>query len=307
MGRRPVLACAFVVAALQAGCADRAAGTRTTPAPDTHTSVPAPVTAMVVGTAHGGHLKVAGYPMTKVEDLILGYAPDLVLVEIRPEAFAARRYEDGPLEMSYVTLAALARGIAVEPIDWWLDGETPDVPDDPVGGPAFEREYGDLARRIDQADTFELLNSEARALDFLRIENARARLGVGEGVAWHRRQSWFHFRAAEAIARHGAHRVAAFVGFAHKPELQMYLRALGLHVVSPTSVAIDHPVTHVPAPVLSFWKEGVARMRARLPGEPPGVRPRLERKLRSWEVAIAHEGACCVDARELEVPAAPSP
>ena len=76
---------------------------------------------MVVGTEHGGHVTTPGYPMSKLGALIDAYKPDLVLVEIRPAPFAMGHYEDGPIEMSYVTLHAKSRGIAVAPIDWWRD------------------------------------------------------------------------------------------------------------------------------------------------------------------------------------------
>ncbi len=264
------------------------------------------VQVMVVGTAHGGHLTTPGYPMTKLEDLLIAYAPDLVLVEIRPEAFAQGRYEDGPLEMAYLTLAARARGIAVEPIDWYLDGDVAEAPGDPECERIFERDYGELARKTDTAASFEALNSGERALAFLRVENARARLGVADAPSWHRRQSWFHERAAGSIARHGARRDAACVGFAHRPELAMYLAAMGMHGIDPTQVALGAPVKRVPIEVVAFWREALVRMRAGLPNEAPGMRARLARKLRSWEVAVEREGACCVDAHEFDLaPAAP--
>ena len=76
---------------------------------------------MVVGTIHSAHLVQRDYPLARLAAVLSAAHPDLVLVEIRPEPFAAGHLEDGPFEMTYVTLLARAAGVPVEPIDWWRE------------------------------------------------------------------------------------------------------------------------------------------------------------------------------------------
>lgn len=255
-------------------------------APPVAPSPPGP-TAMVVGTAHRGHMKIADYPLTKLDALLRAYQPDLVLVEIRPEAFAEGHYEDGPFEMGYVTLLAKARGIAVEPIDWYLDADVDrDWPDpDADAAAAYERELGAVAKESDSYATFDVLNSPERALQLLAVRNGEARYGIGYGVHWHQRQAWFHYRAERAIARHGPRRVAAFVGFSHRPELAIDLQAHGRTLVDPRTLHADPTGLTVPADVLRFWKEGIDRMSLH--------RDRFSGKIHAWELALAAGGRCC--------------
>lgn len=239
---------------------------------------------MVVGTEHGGHVTEPGYPMSTLGSILEAYRPDLVLVEIRPEAFAAGRYEDGPIEMSYVTLVAKKHGVAVEPIDWWRDmdlGKKPPV-FDRDGDELFEHDFGKEAEALDRYGTFEELNSPERARRWLAMRNAQTRLGAGEGVTWARRQAWFHHLAREAIAKHRARRVLAFVGFAHRPELEAYLVENGMHAHNPR--VLPRKEATVPPEVVTFWREGAERLR-----KTKG----FEKKAASWERAIQLRGGCC--------------
>jgi hypothetical protein len=311
-----VLACVLAAAVSCAGCA--VLGGRVEAPP----SEPAPAfDAMVVGTAHRGHLTVAGYPFSKLDETLDAFHPDLVLVEIRPQAFAEGRYEDGPIEMSYVTLKARARGIAVEPIDWYLDSDVGREPnEDPARARAYQTEVGILDTEVDRYDTFEVLNGPKRAQDFLRVENAAARHGLSDNAAWHRRQSWFHRQAVVAIDRHHARRVAAFVGFAHRPELDAWLRTAGGRSISPVSALAALPVlpgakaspapssstpsssTPVSADVLQVWREGIGRLRRLAETAEPHVRKRLVAKIKYWEIALERRGLCCVDEKAFASP-----
>lgn len=239
---------------------------------------------MVVGTEHGGHVAKPGYPMSTLGSVLEAYRPDLVLVEIRPEAFATGHYEDGPIEMSYLTLLAKSRGVAVEPIDWWRDSDLGRKPPvlDAAGDKVFEHDFGKEAEALDSYGSFEELNSPERAQRWLALRNAQTRLGTGEGVTWARRQAWFHHRASEAIAKHQARRVLAFVGFAHRPELEAYLVENGMHALDPRALALT--ATAVPPEVITFWREGAERLRQT---------KTFAGKAASWERAIQLSGGCC--------------
>jgi hypothetical protein len=258
--------------------------------------------AIVVGTAHKGHLLVADYPITKLGDVLSSYAPDLVLVEIRPEAFALSHFEDGPIEMSYVTLTARAMGIDVEPIDWWREEDlgTVEPIGDADGARMYEKDFGALEKKIESYGSFAELNSAERAREFLRVENARARFGIGYENGWHRRQSWFHERARLAIEKHHARRVAAFVGFEHRPELEMFLAAFGESITAPTSLVLPNPpATTVSPQIVAFWREGLGRLRAELATAPESAQAPLKSKIRYWEIAVERNGACCVEESAL--------
>jgi hypothetical protein len=98
-------------------------------------STPAQFEAMVVRTIHSQHLVQPGDPLVVLRSRLDAFGPDLVLVEARPEAFEHGRLEDGPFEMTYVTLLARLAGRDVAPIDWWREedvgAETP-APDEVV-------------------------------------------------------------------------------------------------------------------------------------------------------------------------------
>ncbi len=259
--------------------------------------------AIVIGTAHKGHLLVADYPITKLGDVLSSYKPDLVLVEIRPEAFASGHLEDGPIEMTYVVVTARAMGIDVEPIDWWRgeDLGAPAPASDAEAERAYDVEFGALEKKIVSYASFAELNSPERSREFLRVENARARFGVGYENSWHRRQAWFHERARAAIEKHHARRVAAFVGFEHRPELEAFLAAFGEQITDPTSLNFPASPTHPVSPqIVASWREGLTRLRAELATAPERTQPALKSKIRYWEVAVERSGACCVDESALQ-------
>ncbi len=256
---------------------------------------------MVVGTAHRGHLQIPDYPLSRLDELVAAFRPDLILVEIRPEPFAEGRLEDGPFEMSYVTLRARAQGIAVEPIDWHPPSFAPPSDEDPSEA-AFRADIGPLYDEYDSYAPFAVLNGPKRQRDFLTVENASARHGRPSNVEWHRRQAWMHHRALAAIERRRARRVAAFVGFGHRAELDVWLRATGGRSTSPVAVLSTSRGELRPAvgkavddDVVRVWREGIARLRREAASAEPPMRSRLEAKVRYWEIAVERRGLCCVD------------
>jgi hypothetical protein len=55
---------------------------------------------VILGTVHNDHLGPGSrYPLWQLKAAILGLKPDLVLVEIKPEAIAADHWAEGPIEM----------------------------------------------------------------------------------------------------------------------------------------------------------------------------------------------------------------
>lgn len=260
-----------------------------------HGSRPVAAEVMVVGTEHRGHLLQPGYPLSWLETLLRSWKPDLLLVEIRPEALAAGHLEDGPLEMSYVTLVARELGIPVVGIDWYREADfnAPPAPEDPADRAEYDARYGAEAEQLDSYDTFAALNDPARARAVLAMRNAGLQYGLADASAWERRQAWFHQRASEAIAARHPHRTLAFVGFAHRPQLEAWLESQGSAAVAPTSITLPAEGSPVPDAVLAFWKEAVPRLRAEAARQPSPLRERLEAKARAWEAALERRGLCC--------------
>ncbi len=77
--------------------------------------------AMVVGTVGRDHLTSAGYPLTKIADIIDTFKPDMILLQVRQEPFKKQQLEDASFEMTYVNGVAGTSGVDTEPIDWYRD------------------------------------------------------------------------------------------------------------------------------------------------------------------------------------------
>lgn len=79
-------------------------------------------TVYLLGTIHGAHSRNPDYSWPHLQKILSLTAPDLLLVEIRPEHFSPDEYySDGPLEMAYLVYLASRRKIDCRGIDWWPD------------------------------------------------------------------------------------------------------------------------------------------------------------------------------------------
>src|SRR5688572_25408348 len=75
--------------------------------------------AVVVGTIGRMHLAESRYSVTRLAEVLAAFKPDLVLVAVRVDPYREDHLEDASFEMTYVNHLAKARGIPVEPIDWF--------------------------------------------------------------------------------------------------------------------------------------------------------------------------------------------
>jgi hypothetical protein len=283
-----------------AGCAhEPTVGAASTPAPrpGTHREF------AVVSTIHKGHLMQPQYPLGFLCRILADYAPDLVLVEIRPDAFTQGHHEDGPFEMAYVVDCARAHRVPVEPIDWWQEQDME------ASGPtltaeeqtAFTAEVAALEQPV--WPSFVEANAAAARQRGMRLLNAQARYFAGNPV-WTRRQAWFDHQALQAIDRRRARRVLAFVGFNHAPELEAHLRSFELDARDPLGIAKSQPVEsndRAPDSVIQMWRSGLARLQVRAQSASGVTAQRLNAKARYFEVAIERAGTCCVSSSALEV------
>ena len=85
-----------------------------------HDSSPRKIEVLVVGTIHQRHGTDENYSYADIVQILAGYNPDLICVEIRPQDFRKAPYLK---EMMLATIWGLARGKVVAPIDWWDDAQ----------------------------------------------------------------------------------------------------------------------------------------------------------------------------------------
>jgi hypothetical protein len=80
--------------------------------------------AIVVGTTGRDELLKDGYSLTKIADIIDVFKPDMLLIQIRADAYKQQHLEDASFEMTYVNAVAGTAGVDVEPIDWFKDEDS---------------------------------------------------------------------------------------------------------------------------------------------------------------------------------------
>jgi len=261
---------------------------------------------MVVGTIHKEHLVNKKYPLQVFEALMDTWKPDLVLVEIRPDAFANGHFEDGPFEMTYITWLAKARHIPVVPIDWY---RASDVKAPTAADMAAEKKVmsavGPLFKNISGIPGFAQIHDQEMTRALLQAVNARNRLASGTPI-WNRRQAWMEFQATHAIWQHRPKRVAVFVGFQHRPEMLAYLTQLGAMAVNPATYlkSVGFTVQElarrpIPTQVVALWREGLVRLRKQIAQTTGFLQCALRQKARYFQVALVQQGRCCVQQRSL--------
>lgn len=179
----------------------------------------------VISTIHGNHFKTDDYPVQNLKLIIEEYKPELILVEIRPEAFDQSHYEDGPIEMTYITAVAMQRGITIKGIDWWKeeDIEKKGLPLTKQDKIKYEKEIFQFGKpeEIYKNFSFELLNSIDFQNKVLRIKSINSKWN--QDPVWPKRQAWINENAYSEITKSNAQKVLIFVGAEHKAELDAYL------------------------------------------------------------------------------------
>jgi len=246
--------------------------------------------ALTIGTLHKAHLTEATYPVQTLRFIIEQYKPDLVLVEIRPEAFARGNLEDGAFEMTYAALVAQQAGIPVAPIDQWTEAEQQKELSERVNKnkeKQFKEELEKIQDKKGYKSAFVRLHSPNAMVAQARIINLRARIFDGN-PSWEKRQAWFHYHADQAIQKYQAKRVLAFVGYEHRSQLDSHLRDTGFRIADPLryDTRFQDLEMCVPAPVLTKWQEGVTRLRKSSLQQKKLLRQALQTKADYFQSAV---------------------
>ncbi len=90
-------------------------------APQHETVAEPDLVATVVGTIGREHLAKDGYPLSRIADIIDVFKPDMLLIQVRPDAYKQLHLEDASFEMTYVNGVAGTAGVDTEPFDWFRD------------------------------------------------------------------------------------------------------------------------------------------------------------------------------------------
>jgi hypothetical protein len=124
--QRRALILAFLLLPLSLFCSlcgaqEPAALSRTTVAPVVHCFHNRNIDLMVLGTIGAAHARNPHFTWAHLDSLLQRIAPELLLVQIRPDHCDKQEFFDGAPDMAY--LAYLARKMKIEcrGIDWWLD------------------------------------------------------------------------------------------------------------------------------------------------------------------------------------------
>lgn len=97
--------------------------------------------ATVVGTIGRDHLTTEGYPLTRIADIIDVFKPDMLLLQVRPDAYKQLKLEDASFEMTYVNGVAGTAGVDTEPFDWFRDEDVmPAAAFGPEDSPSAKKE-----------------------------------------------------------------------------------------------------------------------------------------------------------------------
>jgi hypothetical protein len=308
LGRLVRLAWSFVVAASLASalaCApDVHEKPRTPPCP----APPEPAhQSVVVGTIGKLHMVESGYALARFGDVIAAFKPDLVLVGARVDPFREDRLEDASFEMTYIVHLAKARGIPVEPIDWFREADlsAARAPVEPFDVVEIEKRETEVLR-APKLYTFEQANSDALSAHVLLATSAAARHRGGDPLAA-RRRAWLSHLTIEAAERHSKpKRVLAFVDVFDRPIIDAALHTAGYYARSPGDVVATSKEVlaggDVPSDLMSVYQAQLARAKERAlkAGDAGAEKSFWEDRARVLAVVIEKTAACCVTQRMLE-------
>ncbi len=179
--------------------------------------------------------------LNRLSALIDSYRPDLVLVEIRQEAFKKGWYDDGPFEMTYITSYAQSKGIAVKPIDWYHDEEIgrPQPAAEASAQVDYDRETSRAKSGVVWPPTY-----EKPICEDITLRNCL--LSISKRDTWEPRAPGMFVRHVSTTMLFkqlkDTRRAMAFVRARHRVELQSYLDDHGGAMRSPLSIEIANDV-----------------------------------------------------------------
>lgn len=254
---------------------------------------------VVVGTIGKMHMVESRYGLARLGDVMAAFKPDLVLLGVRVEAFREDRLEDASFEMTYVHKLAKAKGIPVEPIDWFREEDlvAPAPGVEPYDVAEIDRRETEVLR-APRLYTFEQANGAELGEKILLATAAAARHRAGDPLAT-RRRAWIEHLAADAVTRHGKpRRVLAFVDVLDRPAVDLVLRGVGYEARTPVDVVAEAKEVLASAEpsseLVEAWRAQLARAKERAEKSSGAEKTFWEERARVLEVVVEKKAACCV-------------
>lgn len=239
------------------------------------------------------------YALARLGDVMAAFKPDLVLLGVRVEPFREDRLEDASFEMTYVHRLAKAKGIPVEPIDWFREEDlfAPAPAVEPYDVAEIERRETEVLR-APRLYTFEQANSAALGEKILLATAAAARHRAGDPLST-RRRAWIEHLAADAVMRHGKpRRVLAFVDVLDRPVVDLLLRGVGYEARTPLDVVAEAKEVLASAEpsseLVDAWRAQLARAKERAEKSSGAEKTFWGERARVLEIVVEKKAACCV-------------
>ncbi len=254
---------------------------------------------VVVGTIGKLHMVESRYALSRLGDVFAAFKPDLVLVGARVDAFREDQLEEASFEMTYVQHLAKARGVPVEPIDWWREADlaAPASPVEPYDVAEIEKREAAVLH-APRLYTFEQANSAELGEKILLATAAAARYRGGDPLGA-RRRAWIQHLAADAVGRHGKpKRVLAFVDVLDRPAVDLVLRGVGYDGKTAVDVVAKSKEVlaggDIPGEVLDRYRAQLGRARERAAKTTDAEKAFWEDRARVLDVVVEKKAACCV-------------
>jgi len=265
-----------------------------------------PVKGMVLATIHEFHLANAGFPFSRLGDVLDAYRPDMILVDTPAATLRGEHPEDASIELEYIKYIASTRATDLVSI-------APDREDSPLSPQVDKGDEDALARAAGflndpQANnlTFEQSNGADGSRKIAAALNARERYLQGDPDDV-RREAWLEHSVDKVLDEKQPKRVLVIVDPINRALLEAHLYERGLGMVNPVKAVSQskekRDETSVPSGVLSVWNERLNALQDRLHRLRPGVdRSWLEYRVNVFQIAVDKHGSCCVSLDMLQPP-----
>lgn len=225
---------------------------------------------ILLGSVHDMHMKPEmKYSLLDLRHQIESIKPDLICLEIEPDAFNSSMEGYFPPEASYIAAIAKELNTRVVPTDWriakeWQDRATKQIPSavqDRISGMQAEMQKA-IQRALSQPSIFDFFHGEFQQLadiQFMQIigENSAADISSG---AWHERNRRIVENALDAAG--DSKKILFVYGAAHLPQIARELADRGFASHLAPRMFIPCGIQPLSPVVLSRWRRNLENLKA---------------------------------------------
>lgn len=224
----------------------------------------------LIGSIHSRHFDPKyHYSIIDLQKQIVALKPDLVCGEITPEAYNQPMEGYFPLEAAFLAEMSSKLNYRFEPVDWRLDNTTQSKAESEY--PQFIKEKSaPLIKKLN--DSIEVSNRESiydffhdkttlqlidSLYDGIICTSALAEIASG---SWNERNRRIIENGITVAGN--AHTIVFVFGIDHLPQLQKYLRDLGIEAQIPQRLFVPSNDYKVSDTVLNRWKQNLENLRS---------------------------------------------